>query len=78
MSKPINITDVNICKSEEKNDENNTCEIDCISELSDDSLFLSNILKKIKVLESKSLTYIFNNITTKIEPKLNSPPISLV
>jgi len=77
-SSPILITDNNICKSEEKSDENKICEIKCINEVSDNSLFSSIISNSFCILSSQFNIRYFLKTKIEIEPKSNSPPFLLV
>ena len=75
---PIKIDDSNICKSDEKSDEKQTCEIKCLSEISKDSLFFSIISSLFLILNSQSDSEYLFKIKIEIEPKFNSPPHFLV
>lgn len=77
-SSPIQIIDNNICKSDEKSDENKNCEIKCISEVLDNSLFSSIISNSFFILGSQFNSRYFLKTKIEIEPKSNSPPSSFL
>ena len=77
-STPLEIIDSNICKSEEKSDENKNCEIKCTSEISDNSLLFSIISSSFFLSNLLFDSEYFLKVNIEIEPKFNSPPPLLV